>query len=71
MIEKGKFNGKLLFHRRLELGLTIEALCKSSALNRGSICKWQAGQNNPTPKSLLRLSRALKVKPTYFYQKSI
>lgn len=70
LIRKGHFRHDLLHHRRYELGLTLEQLAARVGRAFSTIHTWETGLREPTPRLLARLSRALRVAPTYFYQQA-
>lgn len=56
-----KFNCELLYHRRRMMGLTLSAIGKKLDLSMNAIARWEAGTCNPSPKSLFKLAKLLKV----------
>lgn len=67
VIRKDRFNGKRIYQRRLELGLSLEQVAMLIRRNVASIHGWETGRHRPTPRSLYLLSHALRVKPRYFF----
>ncbi len=56
--------GKAVRERRLELGLTQEALANDSGLHQRWISNVEQGWRNPSLRSLQRLAGALGLKPS-------
>ena len=68
LIKKNKkFNGKLLYHRRIMLGLNFKDIATKVGCSAPAVHKWEVGKSKPNPSSMFRLAKALKVKPDYFY----
>lgn len=67
IIQRDKFDGQRIYHRRMELGLSLEQVAMLTRRNVASIHGWETGKHRPTPRSLYLLSRALHVKPGYFF----
>lgn len=63
-----KFLGKMLYHRRVTLGMSLNDVSKKISRSVTAIHKWEQNKFLPTPKSLYLLAKALKVKPEYFYE---
>ena len=68
VISKSGFKGKNLFHKRRMMGLSLRDVGKSMGCTFNAVYAWEKGINTPNPKSLLKLSEVLKVKPDYFYK---
>lgn len=62
-----KFNSALLYDRRMRMGLSLKALGKILGLSNAAIAQWEEGKHNPNPSSLLKLSKALRMKPEQFF----
>lgn len=62
-----KFNAALLYDRRIKMGLSLKALGKILRLSNAAIAQWEEGKHNPNPSSLLKLSKALRMKPEQFF----
>jgi len=67
LIRKGHFNRARLYHRRQELGLSLDQLAILVRCTKPSIHRWETGKNAPTPRFLRLLSDALQVNPPYFF----
>jgi len=67
VIEKGKFSGQRLYQRRVELGYTMEQIATLVGCSTSAVSQWESGIVHPSAKSIYELSRALRVKPGYFF----
>ncbi len=67
IIQRERFNGRRIYQRRMELGLSLEQIATLTERNVASIHGWEHGKHRPTPHSLYLLSHALRVKPGYFF----
>ena len=67
IIQRERFNGRRIYHRRMELGLSLAQVAARIHRNVASIHGWEAGHHRPTPRSLWLLSQALQVTPAYFF----
>ncbi len=67
VIEKGKFNGRRIYQRRVELGYTLKQVGVLTGRSIGAVHGWESGDLDPTARSIYLLSLALRVKPAYFF----
>ena len=67
LIEQGKFNGRRLYQRRVELGLTMGQVAVLTGRTVGSVHGWERGTYQPTTKSIYQLCQGLQVDPAYFF----
>lgn len=65
-----KFNGDMLYNRRMELGLTLLEISKKTKVTMNAVHQWEAEICKPGPKSMPLLAKALKVEQTYFFKKN-
>ena len=67
LIEKGAFNGKTLYHLRVNAGMSLLDLQKITGLTIATLSNLENGVFQPQPKTLRKLSKAFKKDPSYFY----
>jgi transcriptional regulator with XRE-family HTH domain len=61
------FQPSRLLTRRLLLGYSRPALAAKVGTTRMSILNWECGTYTPRPATVLRLAKALRTTPDYFY----
>ncbi len=67
VIEKEHFNGQRIYQRRVECGYTLEQIAVLTGRSAAAVHGWESGNLRPTARSIYLLSRALRVKPSYFF----
>ena len=55
------FLSKRIKEKRIEAGLTQEALGKELNVSKVSVCNWEKGLKKPSSKNLIQLSKVLKI----------
>lgn len=56
--------GERIVARRLELGMTQTALARKVRIQQPDLCDIEKGRHSPTIKTVEKLAKALKVKPS-------
>ncbi len=67
IMRRGKFNKDLIYHRRVELGLSIEAVAKRLKMWKSNVAAWEEGRYLPTAPTIAKLAKALEVQADYFF----
>lgn len=67
---KIKFDGSILYERRMAVGLTLQDLAKKINKTTATLWCWEREKAEPSPKSILALADALNTKPIKFYRKN-
>ena len=65
--KRPKFFSERVYERRVLLGFTMRHLSKKINKSPSAVYKWESGATRPTAPSLAKLSKALHVKPDYFF----
>ena len=61
MLDSAKKLGTNIHDRRLEKGMTQEALCKKIGVDRSYISNMEQGKKNPTLATIERIAKALNL----------
>lgn len=69
-IQKGRFNGDMLYTRRVEMGFNLDQVAEKVHRSVSTLWAWENGQSQPRASILLALGKALNVEPVYFFAKN-
>jgi transcriptional regulator with XRE-family HTH domain len=67
LIRKENFDGQRVYHRRLELGLTLEQVGSLVEKDPSTVHAWEKGAWRPNPSGIAALAKALQVPVGYFF----
>lgn len=63
MIQRREIDAQMIEGRRLELGLSLEAIARRLRCGTTTVHSWTVGKHRPHPRMIPRLARLLKCHP--------